>query len=108
MMCAQSTNSNTKAHCIKDNGIFPNESGYLYQTNSVIPEYDDYGFFAGTFRQLDGFTLKVLIPKENRTITSTVPVKHPYYIKSHRFGRRISLYNAENFEIIIEGGQGRY
>lgn len=87
-----------KADVAKNEGIFPQHPGYLYYSESVIREFDEFGFLAGAFRNIDNFRLSVEVPNHNVTYSASVPVYHPNFIASPQNGRKINLYGSKELE----------
>ena len=86
---------------VKEAGIFPSEPGYLFQSNSVITELDEFGMLSGDYRSIDRFVLNVVVPIHKINISTTAPVYLPNYMRSPGDIRKISLYGPVDFSVSI-------
>lgn len=90
----------------KEKGIFPSSPGYLYQSVSVFPALDKYGFLGRKFRDVDKFTLSVELPNENINISTSVSVYYPNRIIWPRSVSMIDFYGWEDFIVKINPQSG--
>ncbi|MEA1876952.1 MAG: hypothetical protein U9N86_08805 [Bacteroidota bacterium] len=91
---------------VKDKGIFPQVSGYLYLSDAVINKISEDGYFFDSYSEIERFRLSIDIEGSMSVISAIVPVYHPNFFLSPYRVHKISLYGREDFEVVIASTKG--